>query len=184
MSVLSEYSILQELVFGEAVLLRSGQIPESLAECQSFVEKTEKDPSPEDLVQLKKMVKQYFNSLRSTSSNARIEKIGHLAASGELSKSLVFDDFDPDSLRGMTYDLRIGREAFLNSHKLPFRLDDQTKPDMVVIEPGDFAILITYEYVHVPSHLMGFISVRMKYKSQGLVNISGFHVDPSFYGRI
>ena len=31
---------------------------------------------------------------------------------------------------------------------------------------------------------MGFISVRLTYKQKGLVNVSGFHVDPGFHGRL
>jgi len=36
----------------------------------------------------------------------------------------------------------------------------------------------------MPDGLLGFITVRFQYKSKGLVNISGFHVDPGFEGRL
>lgn len=36
----------------------------------------------------------------------------------------------------------------------------------------------------MPDELIGFISVRTQYKLQGLVNISGFHIDPSFEGTL
>lgn len=48
----------------------------------------------------------------------------------------------------------------------------------VSIEPGEFALMLTDELIHVPEDLVGFISVRFGYKRRGLVNISGFHVDP------
>lgn len=32
--------------------------------------------------------------------------------------------------------------------------------------------------------VIGFITVRNRFKMQGLVNISGFHVDPTFKGRL
>jgi dCTP deaminase len=31
---------------------------------------------------------------------------------------------------------------------------------------------------------MGFISIRLTHKQKGLVNISGFHVDPGYYGKL
>jgi len=36
----------------------------------------------------------------------------------------------------------------------------------------------------MPENLLGFITVRFRYKSKGLVNISGFHVDPGFKGHL
>lgn len=54
-----------------------------------------------------------------------------------------------------------------------------------VIPTGQFAFLITYETIKMPSNAMGFISLRTKKaKFKGLVNISGFHVDPGYYGKI
>ena len=31
---------------------------------------------------------------------------------------------------------------------------------------------------------MAFISIRFDYKQKGLINVSGFHVDPNYYGKI
>lgn len=36
----------------------------------------------------------------------------------------------------------------------------------------------------MPFDALAFISVRAKYKFRGLVNVSGFHVDPEFSGRL
>lgn len=36
----------------------------------------------------------------------------------------------------------------------------------------------------LPDFLVGFITLRNRYKLQGLVNITGFHVDPTFQGRL
>ncbi|WP_418068197.1 dCTP deaminase domain-containing protein [Rhizobium laguerreae] len=49
---------------------------------------------------------------------------------------------------------------------------------------GQFALLITEESVSVPEDALAFISIRATYKFQGLVNVSGFHVDPGFRGRL
>jgi len=52
------------------------------------------------------------------------------------------------------------------------------------IPPGQFAFLLTEEVVNIPANLMGWISLRSGIKFKGLVNISGFHVDPGFNGNL
>jgi dCTP deaminase len=56
--------------------------------------------------------------------------------------------------------------------------------DDIVIPPGQFALLLTEEIVNIPAHAMGLISVKASWKLRGLVNVSGFHVDPGFHGRL
>ncbi|MDC4794241.1 hypothetical protein NQ839_18835, partial [Acinetobacter baumannii] len=53
-----------------------------------------------------------------------------------------------------------------------------------IIPKGQFALLITEEIVHVPSDAIAFISFKAKYKYKGLINVSGFHVDPGWRGRL
>jgi dCTP deaminase len=38
--------------------------------------------------------------------------------------------------------------------------------------------------VTIPSEAMGFISIKATYKLRGLVNVSGFHVDPGWSGPL
>ena len=52
------------------------------------------------------------------------------------------------------------------------------------IPPGQFAFLVTEEIVTIPSHALAFISIRAKIKFKGLVNVSGFHVDPGYRGQL
>ena len=54
----------------------------------------------------------------------------------------------------------------------------------IAIPPGQFAFLITEETVTVPPSVMGFISMKATFKSKGLVNVSGFHVDPGWTGPL
>ena len=56
--------------------------------------------------------------------------------------------------------------------------------DGFTIPPGQFAFLITEEIVSVPADALAFISIRAKTKFRGLVNVSGFHVDPGFRGQL
>lgn len=52
------------------------------------------------------------------------------------------------------------------------------------IPAGQFALLLTEEIVEVPNDTLAFISIRAKTKFKGLVNVSGFHVDPGFKGQL
>lgn len=52
------------------------------------------------------------------------------------------------------------------------------------IPAGQFALLLTEEVIEIPNDSIGFISIRAKTKFKGLVNVSGFHVDPGFKGQL
>lgn len=80
------------------------------------------------------------------------------------------------------YDLRLGEEVYVSRKPVPFRLTG-VSPSLV-IEPGDFALLTTLESIHIPTDLVGFISLKFSIGRTGLVNISGFHVDPGYRGKI
>ena len=43
---------------------------------------------------------------------------------------------------------------------------------------------MTKESIEVPLDALGLISIRSKYKLKGLINVSGFHVDPGFRGSL
>jgi dCTP deaminase len=86
-----------------------------------------------------------------------------------------------DQIQPSSYELRIGREVYLSGENKFIRLDEDF---MTSIKPGDFAILLTYEKVNIPPELMGFISIKKTFKDMGLVNISGFHVDPGYSGNL
>lgn len=93
-----------------------------------------------------------------------------------------FTDFDKGGLQQASYDLRLGAEAYVVGSETPVMLD--TDDSYLVLKPGQFAMLTTFEKVMMPADHIGFITVRMRYKNQGLVNISGFHVDPTFSGHL
>lgn len=54
----------------------------------------------------------------------------------------------------------------------------------VKIPAGQFAYLMTEEIVKIPFNVMGFISLKSGVKWKGLINVSGFHVDPGFQGKL
>ena len=95
---------------------------------------------------------------------------------------VFIDDFNVECLYPANYNLRLGNEVYVTTARLPRKL---TKTgDTVVIKPGEFGILLTHEHIYVPQNIMGLISLRFRYKQLGLVNISGFHVDPGFRGKL
>jgi dCTP deaminase len=87
------------------------------------------------------------------------------------------------------YTLAIGPEVYVSPN------DQTADPTTVTIRklaesegftipPGQFAFLLTEETVSVPSDALAFISIRAKIKFRGLVNVSGFHVDPGYSGQL
>jgi dCTP deaminase len=87
-----------------------------------------------------------------------------------------------ECIRESSLELSLGEEVFISSQKSLKRLSKND--DTIRIKPGDFALLMTDEWVEIPKDCMAFISIRSKYKLSGLINISGFHVDPGFYGKL
>lgn len=53
-----------------------------------------------------------------------------------------------------------------------------------VIPKGQFAFLLTQEIIKVPDDALAFISFKATYKFKGLINVSGFHVDPGWNGKL
>jgi dCTP deaminase len=94
------------------------------------------------------------------------------------------DKFDPARIDNVAYELSLGSEIYLTdsiSGKKEI-LDD--KNSQVVIKPGQFALLLTAEAVSIPDDILAFISIKFGQKIKGLINVSGFHVDPGFKGNI
>jgi len=77
--------------------------------------------------------------------------------------------------------MRLGKEVYVSSAKT---LKTLREGDSVVIEPGEFALLLTWERLEIPTVHVAFISLKFTYALKGLVNVSGFHVDPGFRGHI
>jgi len=80
------------------------------------------------------------------------------------------------------YEMGVGPEAFVTSNPS----DNTQVPGgtKIVIPPGQFGLLVTRETVRIPASAIAFISMRASIKFQGLVNVSGFHVDPGYHGQL
>jgi dCTP deaminase len=98
-------------------------------------------------------------------------------------KCPLVEPYDEKSVEHCAYELGLGPEAFLTSN------DENKKTvlkegEQLVIPPGQFCLLLTEESVCIPSNAIGLISIKAGIKFRGLVNVSGFHVDPGFQGRL
>jgi dCTP deaminase len=91
-------------------------------------------------------------------------------------------DCDEAQIQQSSYDLRLGEEYYLSGKKAPEKLSE--KKEYLSLAPGQFAILTCHERLKLPNSVLGLITLRNKFKMQGLVNVSGFHVDPMFKGRL
>jgi dCTP deaminase len=94
----------------------------------------------------------------------------------------LIEPYDLTRIMHGAYELGVGPQAFITSTS-----GDTTvigPGNKVIIPPGQLGLLITNEIVTIPNNAIGFISVRASIKFQGLINVSGFHVDPGFRGRL
>jgi dCTP deaminase len=101
----------------------------------------------------------------------------------------LIDPFAAERIDCAAYTLAVGSEVYVTPN-------DQTADPTTVtvrkldqgeaftIPPGQFAFLLTEEVVAVPANALAFISIRAKIKFRGLVNVSGFHVDPGYRGQL
>ena len=113
---------------------------------------------------------------------------GGLRLKEELPK-LITGDYTDDRIDGAAYRLRVGPEVYVSPTGEPD--DPRNKPKTQLKEgqgftvpAGQFGFILTQEEVKVPPTAIAFISMRAGYKFQGLVNVSGFHVDPNYDGRL
>jgi dCTP deaminase len=89
--------------------------------------------------------------------------------------------FKSANVRQASYDLRLGSASYVVGNDAPIQLNEEKQP-YLTIAPGQFALLTTAEFLQMPTDLLGFITLRNTYKMQGLINVSGFHVDPTHHG--
>src|SRR6185295_1912284 len=89
--------------------------------------------------------------------------------------------FSEERVKCGAYELSLGEEASLTSERKKVTLQPRGQ---LRIPPGQFGLLLTQEEVRIPANAIGFISIRFKYKCRGLINVSGFHVDPGFKGHL
>ena len=101
-----------------------------------------------------------------------------------LDSEKVITPYDLQRVIDGAYELSLGREVFTTDSK-DKKKEFLTQPkQQITINPGQFALLLSYEVVNIPINKIAFISIKAGIKLRGLVNVSGFHVDPGFKGNL
>lgn len=95
----------------------------------------------------------------------------------------LIEPYNRERVVNCSYELSMGSEAYVTGS------DSKTKRvlgdrEQLVVPPGQFAQLLTHEIVEVPRDSLALISMKSRLKLHGLVNVSGFHVDPGYSGRL
>jgi dCTP deaminase len=101
----------------------------------------------------------------------------------------IIEPFEPAQIDCASYTLKMGKEAYITpdyhvtiiSKHTIYRLEER---EHFIIPAGQFGFLLTKEVVSIPADVLGFISLRTGLKFRGLINVSGFHVDPGFRGHL
>mgnify|MGYP000001540020 CR=1 FL=1 len=100
--------------------------------------------------------------------------------------------FTKENLDCASYRLSVGDQVFATSDKFATSSPSaalvsvlKDPPENILrIRPGQFAFLMTLESVTIPNDALALISIRAGYKFKGLINVSGFHVDPGWSGKL
>jgi dCTP deaminase len=105
---------------------------------------------------------------------------------GEIKKALNtgeigISNFSEDCLQPASYDLRVGEEAYTTSSGIVINIQDE---GMLEIQPGDFALVMTYEKLHLPTNMIGRFGLRSAFARKGLLSTAGPQVDPGYEGKL
>lgn len=99
-------------------------------------------------------------------------------------KLVLGDTFDSKRISQAAYELSLGDQVYRTDSPSKKREILTTTDSQIIINPGQFALLITEETIKMPNNFLAFISIKFNQKIKGLVNVSGFHIDPNFEGKI
>src|SRR5882724_2673185 len=99
----------------------------------------------------------------------------------------VITNFATDQVDANAYNLRMGQSFFRTADGTNEAVQTKillSERQPFVIPAGQFAFLLSRETINVPANAMAFISMRTGIKFKGLINVSGFHVDPGYSGKL
>jgi dCTP deaminase len=127
-----------------------------------------------------------MNSFPVESLRTRVRKgrVGMMLTDVEIREAMAagqlgIDPFTDECLEAASYDFRIGNQAFQSGTD---EITDVANKGLVIIEPGEFAVLTTRESVKCSSQFAAQLGLDSKYARQGLVLLSGPQIDPGFTG--
>ena len=106
-----------------------------------------------------------------------------------LGRDKIVVPYDQSRTREANHRLAMGGEYFVTKSATDTNVARESttklKPgESFCVPSGHFGFLVTEENVCLPPNAIGFLSIQTSVKFLGLVNISGFHVDPGSNGKI
>jgi deoxycytidine triphosphate deaminase len=110
------------------------------------------------------------------------------ATDGDGGEIFRFGTWDPDSLRGAAYDLRVATDYLIvpNGTRYwpegPDRYKSRQAP--FTLGPGDVAFVSSVEELCMPFDLSANIAPQFRRALDGILVMSGFLVDPGYEGRL
>lgn len=119
--------------------------------------------------------------------NFRNENMAYLGSSSLenlIKNSSVISPVKTGRIKSGAYELSLGDEIYQTDSKAGKREVLKEVKEQVVINPGQFSLLLSEEVVNIPLDKIAFISIKAGIKLRGLINVSGFHVDPGFNGKL
>lgn len=99
----------------------------------------------------------------------------------------IVEPFEESKVKESAYSLSVGEEIFITSasnDEFDKVQKIKTEDNICFIPPGQFAYILTNETINIPNNCLAFISMKFKIKADGLINVSGFHVDPGYKGKL
>ena len=98
-------------------------------------------------------------------------------------KTVVIEPFDEDRLQGASYDLALGKEALVSHTDEIVHLSDKANKPLV-LNAGDFALVLTKEYIKLPMDIAVNIGMKSRLGRRGLILLAGMQIDPGFEGHL
>lgn len=99
---------------------------------------------------------------------------------GAISDGLMeIDPLDEGLLRGASYDMRVGSEAYVSGSD---EVIDVSNKGLLIVDPGEFAMITTHERIRCGPQIAGQLGLMSDFARQGLVLLSGPQIDPGFNG--
>ncbi len=97
----------------------------------------------------------------------------------------LLDPFQPDVLKGASYDLRVGRTAIvvLPEHEGGYVKIDVERVGNLEIPTGRSAVIYSLERVNLPANMKGRMSLRSYFAIKGLL-FNGGVIDPGYKGYL
>lgn len=96
-------------------------------------------------------------------------------------KEITINPFEDRQIQPASYDLRVGEQGATTGTK---KIVNIKETGYLLLQPGDFAVVVTLEELHLNTQHAGRLGLRSKYARKGLIATTGLQVDPGYWGRL